>query len=472
MALTKDDEQQYRELLRQKAMAMKAVVATQEDDGEERSTMEKLGEFAKNFPTEMARIYAQPFEFLRNTASTVGKKIGEQIPFKIIPEGATREILSTMQEGGEIKLPLQTTPLLGKTKQYETGREFAGEGLEALANIAIATTPIKNPLLNQVKRGAVIGSTFGVAGGLKDVGASSEDVVRRGGIGAVVGATLPVAAHGVKKLVSTVADVLNRFTNKTTGQALKVMRTTDPKIVKEYSALTAPEAYAKRKATFEAQYDLAVGGNKEKITKGAMQTLKATAQDLVDFDADSASIRKFGELFAKAKSWTIQELQTEIRKMGNKLPKNVNNWTADHWMLNNLLKQSRNVIGDQVPQYKSLNALYGAVTKYIKANQVIDEAGAGVVGNVLSGGAGGAIAGFMTGNKWVGGLGALGGMVIKSPKTQRAFITLLKRIEGVESAAIASKMVRQFVQENDLPQVHALLMNMVTQVGLRESLQP
>lgn len=422
-------------------------------------------ETAKQIPTFVARTVAQPFEFLRDVSAEAGKKLGEFLPerFKIDRESSLGKVLSVMTpEGGEpIRLPFQKEPLVREPRQFESLRDFAGEGLEAITNVVTAGLPVARgtKVLTRVGVGSGIGASFGTASALKDEDVKTvQDGVGRIVVSSLVGGLLPELPRLVKNfgggVIGKTSDILNRFTNKKTGEALKVLRKTSPEIIKKYGRVTNP--YTLRKNTFNALYENALKKEKGAVSSNAIKKL---AKNFIDIEPEGRLGKIARKIAEKKGNWEVKELHNMTLKLKNLLPKSKGSWVGDHSFANGLVRSIRQEISKKSPTYGKVNADWGKVSEFISANKIIDESGSGVVGLGLS---------SLLGSNVAGPAGAVLGPVVKSAKAQRAVIDAIKALEGAKTNIAATKVIDGMIKAAPDRETINALVRLGVLLGIRE----
>lgn len=425
-------------------------------------------EFIEKLPTTVARTVSQPFEFLRDVSATAGQKLGQVVPekFKISRESTLGKILSVMTpEGSE--------PVLGEVLKpidpISSSREFAGRGIEALANAGLIAMPAGKiagfapgaALKSRLATSGGLGFLFGTGGALQDEEnvKTARDVITQGILAGVVAATVPELPRLFKKVgqktMSTGIEALNRFTNKRTGEALQTIKNTPIDVIRKYGKSTKP--FQLRKQTFDPLYKTALEGSKGKVSSKTVLN-NPIIKELIDVEPEGAIGRFAKQIQEKSDDWTLQELQKLQKKIGAKIPKSAATWTHEQSLANQTVKQIKNIIGKMSPQYARINRDYGLATRFITANELINKSGSGVVGTSLAG-----VMGYGAG----GPVGVAASLALKSAKNQRALMVGIKKLANAKSAQQVNKIIAE-ISKSSGPEIANALLRISALLSVRE----
>lgn len=426
-----------------------------------------------DIPTILARTAAQPFEFLRDVSATIGQKLQPFVPesMKIDPNSTIGQVLSVMTPAGSeaIRLPTQKAPLLKPVDTIDTVREFAGEGITALANAGILVMPAAKvagfaptaSTASRVGTNATLGFMFGTGGALEDEEnfKTAKDVLTQGVISGAVAAVVPELPRIMKKVGQKTVDgffnVLNRFTNKKTGEALQVVRKTPIEIIRKYGNSANP--YKTRNKEFDVLYKKALDKVDDVI--GA-DDVANVADDLIKADPEGKIGRIAKEISEHKGEWTLRQLHDLSIKLKGGIPTNAGNWTHDHSIANQTVKALRSLISKKSKDYSAVNTLYGKVSQYIKADQIIDKSGSGIVGISLS---------ALLGNQAAGPVGAVGALVLKSAKAQRFFFEGITKMANAKTPQAASKVFNELMKQAPSKEAANALLRFAVLIGIREA---
>lgn len=416
----------------------------------------------KELPTMLARTATKPYEVIRDLGVTIGKKLAPFVPeaFRISPESKIGRTLSVMTpEGGEdIKLPGAQTPLVAKPKEYTSSREVVGDTIEAIADIALAATPFKGAkLLKDAFKAGKIGFALGTAEALKDENIDSiQGILWEGTKSALMTSLTPIIPRIVKnvgqKTFSESLDALNRFTNKKTGESLKVIRATPKQVIDRYAS---SNGWKLRREDFTPRYEAALAKSNGSVSADKVREVTA---DFLRADPEGKLGKYAEEINARKNPWSLQELQDLfVNKMDGKLPKYATN--KEQAFAKDSIKGVKNLIAEVSPEYRKVNEEYGKVTQYLNANKIIDESGSGVVGTTLSAVLGGTAAGAP---------GAAVALTAKSAKAQRLIIEGFKKIEEAKTAQEAKIIYNSMLDALPDKETQDALIRAGILLGIRE----